>query len=408
MASTRLVPDALTVEALRLLEINTPFIQNIDKQHDEETEYGGQKRGPSIRIRLPNQYVTRSGWTINVQDEVEQAVTLTVGTPIGVDMYFTEAELAQNINDFSKDHLVPATDTLSATLDSTVYQGCYKKVYNSVGTPGTTPNSALVWLQAAGKLFDSGCPSQASNLCCVMNSDANIYTVNGTISLHNDPKKISNQFITGRIGTETLGIGSWYMSQNVPNHTCGSRSGTILVDDAAAANATQGSTTIHIDGLDGATQTVAEGDVFTVAGVYSVNPKTKQSTGKLQQFVATAAVTASGSECDVTVSPAMYTTGALQNIDAFPVNEAAVTFMGTASTSYSQNIVFHKEFATFATAALTMPSDVTFKSQKNVRGLNIRILKQFQITDSTQPCRMDIYYGYLVQRPAFACRVWGA
>jgi hypothetical protein len=407
MSSTRLVPSAITAEALRLLEINTPLIQNIDKQHDKETEYGGQKRGPSIRIRLPNQYVTRDGWTINAQEEVEQAVTLTVGTAVGVDMYFTEAELAQNINDFSRDHLVPAMDALSATLDSTVYSGAYKQVYNSVGTPGTTPNSPLVWLQAVGKLFDSGCPQ--NNLKCVMNSDANIYTVNGTISLQNDPKKVSNQFVTGRIGTDTLGISSWWMSQNVPNHTCGSRSGTILIDDAGAANAVEGGTTIHIDGLGGATQTVAAGDVFTVAAVYSVNPKTKQSTGKLQQFVVTTAATASSSEVDLTVSPAMYTSasGGLQNITAFPVDGAAVTFMGTASTSYPQNLVFHQEFATFATANLTMPNDVTFKAQMASKGINIRILKQFQISDSTQPCRSDVYYGYVVQRPQFACRVWG-
>lgn len=405
MASTRLTPDAITAETLRLLEINTPLIQNIDKQYDKETEYGGQKRGPSIRIRLPNQYVTRTGWVINAQEETEQAVTLTVGSALGVDMYFTEAELAQNINNFSKDHLVPAADTLSATLEKTVHDGIYKQVYNSVGTPGTTPNSPLVWLQAVGKLFDSGCPQ--SNLKCIMNSDANIYTVNGTISLHNDPKKISNQFITGRIGTDTLGISSWWLSQNVPNHTTGSRAGTILVDDAAAANATQGSTTIHIDGLSGATQTVTAGDVLTVAGVYAVNPKTKQTTGKLQQFVVTTLATASGSEVDLTVSPAMYTTGALQNIDAFPVNEAVVTFIGTASTSYPQNMVFQQEFATFATAKLTMPDGVSFKSQMAPRGVNIRILKQFQISDSTQPCRLDMYYGYVVQRPAFACRVWG-
>jgi hypothetical protein len=242
-----------------------------------------------------------------------------------------------------------------------------------------------------------------------MNADANIYTVNGTISLQNDPKKISNQFVTGRIGTDTLGISSWWMSQNVPNHTCGSRAGSTLINDSTAAYAVEGGATIPIDGFSGATQTVAEGDVFTVAGVYSVNPKTKQSTGKLQQFVVTADATAVGSEVDLSVSPSMYTSSSkgLQNIDAFPVDGAAVTFRGEASTSYPQNIVFHQEFATFATAALTMPSDVSFKAQHNQDGLNIRVLKQFLISDSTQPCRLDIYYGYLVQRPQFACRVWG-
>jgi hypothetical protein len=149
--------------------------------------------------------------------------------------------------------------------------------------------------------------------------------------------------------------------------------------------------------------------VFTVAGVYSVNAYTKQSTGRLQHFVVTAAATAAGSEVDLTVSPAMYTSasGALQNIDAFPINEAAVTVIGTASTAYSQNLCFDPGFATFATANLEMPSDVHFKAQHTLRGINMRILRQYDISSSNYPCRIDVYYGTVVQRPEFACRVWG-
>jgi len=152
---------------------------------------------------------------------------------------------------------------------------------------------------------------------------------------------------------------------------------------------------------------VHQGDVFTVAGVYAVNPQTKQSTGALQQFVVTAAVTASGSECDLTVSPAMYTTGALQNIDAFPVSEATVTVIGTASLVYPQNMVFHPEAFTFATANLEMPADVSFKSQMAVDGINMRILRQYDINNANYPCRIDIFFGFLAQRPELACRVWG-
>lgn len=405
MSSTRLTPSALTLEAQRIFEIETPFISNIDKQYDGQTTYAGQKRGPNIQIRLPNQYEVRDGWNINVQDEVERAVTLAVGTPIGVDMYFTDAELAQNINNFSKDHITPAIDTLGATLDSRVFAASYKGVFNSVGTPGTTPATAETWLLAGAKLYKSGCPQ--TGLKVIMDPNAQVYTVNGTLSLHNDPAKISKQYTKGRMGSNTLGFSEWYMSQNVPSHTTGTRTGSILIDDAAAANNTQGSTTIHVDGFGGATQTVTAGDVFTVAGVYSINPKTKQSTGDLQQFVVTTLATASGSEADLTVAPAMYTTGALANIDAFPADGAAVTFMGDASTEYPQNIVFHPEFCTFATASLDMPTDVSFKSQQSYKGVNMRILRQYQIQGSTQPCRIDVYYGSLVQRPEFCCRVWG-
>jgi hypothetical protein len=46
--------------------------------------------------------------------------------------------------------------------------------------------------------------------------------------------------------------------------------------------------------------------VFTIAGVYAVNPQTRQSTGSLQQFVVTADLTAS-STGTLSISPAIYT-----------------------------------------------------------------------------------------------------
>jgi hypothetical protein len=193
------------------------------------------------------------------------------------------------------------------------------------------------------------------------------------------------------------------MSQNVPVHTCGSRSGTILVDGAPD----EGSSTLHVDGLGGATQTFKAGDVFTVAGVYSVNPDTKQSTGSLQQFVVTADATAGSSEVDLTVSPALISDGAYQTISALPANDAAVTVVGTASTAYPQNMGFHKEAFTFASANLEMPSDVSFKSQMAVDGVNMRILRQYDINNSNHPCRIDIFFGSLAQRPSMACRVIG-
>jgi len=202
------------------------------------------------------------------------------------------------------------------------------------------------------------------------------------------------------------------MSQNVPKVTTGSRVGTIVVDGTVS---TEGSTTIHIDGLTNATDTVKKGEVFTVAGVYAVNPDTKVSTGVLQQFVVTADATAASNEVDLTVSPAMYTSdsGGLQTIDAFPADGAAIVFMGvaapatTASTTYPVNLAFHKDAYTFASANLEMPSDVSFKGQMASDGLNIRILRQYDINNANYPMRMDIFFGSLAQYPSQACRIIG-
>lgn len=139
MANSYLKPDAITAEALRVLSNNLAFVSNIDKQHDKDTTFGGQKRGASIRIRKPNQYTVRTGWALNAQDQNEQSETLTIGTVKGVDMLFTDADLALDINEFSRRFITPAVTRLANEVDADVFSNMMKQTYNQVGTAGTTP-----------------------------------------------------------------------------------------------------------------------------------------------------------------------------------------------------------------------------------------------------------------------------
>lgn len=403
MASTFLKPSAITAEGLRLLHNMCPFIANIDKQHDKETTFGGQKRGSTLRIRLPNKYTVRRTWAINAQDVTERSVSLVIGQVFGADMNFEEADLALDINEFSKRFIKPAINVIASSIDAYCLGEAYQAVYNSVGTPGTTPNTAQIYLDGAAKLDDNSIPQE--DRVALINPAANAKTVGGLMSLFNPQKDVAKQYISGQMGS-ALGF-DFYKTQNIPRHTCGTRSGTILVNDDSATYAVNGNTTLAVDGLGGATQTFKAGDVLTVAAVYQLNDETKESTGNLQQFVVTEDKTAAGSAAALTVSPAMYTTGPLANISAFPVSEGAVTVVGTASTAYPQNLLYHPEAFTFATANLEMPSDVSFKSQMSVDGINMRVLRQYQINDSSHPCRIDVFGGFLVQRPEMACRLWG-
>lgn len=403
MASSFLKPDALTAEFLRILHNNCVFIKNIDKQHDKETTFGGQKRGASLRIRLPNKYTVRETWALNAQDQNEQSTTLTIGTVRGVDMQFTEADLALEIDEFSKRFIQPACKIIASKIDYYCLTEAYQATYNSVGTPGTTPATPLVYLEAGQKLNESAAP--VDDRLMLINPKAQAYTVDGLKALFHSGAEIASQYKKGMMG-QALGF-DWYMSQNINSHTCGTRSGTILIDDLAGTYLTNGTTSLHVDGLGATTQTFKEGDVFTVAGVYAVNTETKQSTGALQQIVVTADATAASSEVTLSISPPLYNSGPLQNVDALPVDDAAVTVVGTASTAYPQNLAYHPEAFTFASANLEMPSDVSFKSQLSVDGINLRILRQYDINNSNHPCRVDIFFGFLAQRPELACRVWG-
>jgi hypothetical protein len=149
--------------------------------------------------------------------------------------------------------------------------------------------------------------------------------------------------------------------------------------------------------------------VFTIAGVFSVNPQTRQSTGSLQQFTVTALATASsGAWSSVSVSPAMYTSAsALATINAFPADNAAVTVLGSASTGYAQNLVYQKDAITFATADLLLPQGVDMASRQVHNGISLRVVRQYDINNDRMPCRIDVLYGYSVIRPAGAARMWG-
>lgn len=400
MANSYLKPSAITKESLRILHNNLPFVKNIDKQHDKETEFGGQKRGATLRIRLPNQYTVRDTWAINAQDQDEQSVSLVIGQIRGVDMNFSDSDLALDINEFSRRFIEPAMSVLASKIDHYCFQQAVNSTYNFTGTPGTAPGTVALWMGAMRKLHESVAPPAPRN--AVLNPAAEAASIDGLKALFHSGKEISNQYVNGAMG-HAMGM-DFYMSQNVRSHTCGTRVGTIVIDGTVS---TEGSTTIHVDGLTNATDTWTAGDVFTVAGVYKVNPENKETTGQLQDFVVTTAATASGNEVDLTVAPAMYTTGAKQNIDAFPQDGAAVTPKGTASTAYPQNLVFHPEAYTFACANLEMPSDVSFKSQMAMDGINIRILRQYDINNANYPMRLDVFFGFLAQRPEFGCRVTG-
>jgi hypothetical protein len=240
-----------------------------------------------------------------------------------------------------------------------------------------------------------------------VNPAGNAGLVEGLKGLFNPTDVISKQFKSGMMGTGVLGYDEINMSQSIAQHTTGSRSATdtILVNGAVT---TQGATTLALDGGTGSA-TFAVGDVFTIAGVFSVNPQTRQSTGSLQQFTVTALATAaSGAWSSVSVSPAMYTpVNALATISAFPADNAVVTVLGTASTSYPQNLIYQKDAITFATADLLLPQGVDMASRQVHNGISLRVVRQYDINNDRMPCRIDVLYGFNAIRPAAAVRLWG-
>ncbi len=401
MANSLLTIDMITRKALEILENNLVITRTVNRQYDDSFAVEGAKIGSTLRIRLPDRALVTDGAALQVQDDNEQFTTLTVSSQKHIGVNFTSAELTMQLDDFAERVLKPRISQLASSIDADV-ANAYKSIYQSVGTPGTTPASSLVLLQAQQKLNESA--AVMSPRYATVNPAANAGLVEGMKGLFNPVSTISRQFKNGLMGEGILGLEELNMSQSIKQHTTGSRTGTHTVTTTVS---TQGQSTINITGTG--TQTIAVGDVFTIANVFAVNPQTRESTGSLQQFVVTEAATAvAGAYTAVKISPAIYTaSNALATVDSFPQASAAVTFIGAASTQYPQNLVYHKDAISFATADLLLPQGVDMASRQVHNGISLRVVRQYDINNDRLPCRIDVLYGFNTIRAPMAVRMWG-
>ena len=398
MANSLLTIDMITRKALEILENNLVLTRTVNRQYDDSFAVEGAKIGSTLRIRLPDRALVTDGAALQVQDDNEQFTTLSVSSQKHIGVNFTTAELTMQLDDFAERVLKPRISQLASSIDADVANS-FKYIGNSVGTPGTTPATSLVLLQGQQKLNENA--AVMSPRYATVNPAANAALIEGMKGLFNPVSAISKQFKSGVFGEGILGYDELNMSQSVKTFTTGSRTGTLTTN---AAVTTEGATSIVITGL-GST-IVKAGDVFTVNDCYAVNPQTRESTGSLFQFVALADVTAS-TTATVTVAPIYSASNALATVDALPQASKTVTFVGSPSTQYPQNLIYHKDAIAFATADLLLPQGVDMASRQVHNGISLRIVRQYDINNDRLPCRIDVLYGYSVIRPQMAVRLWG-
>jgi len=400
MANSLLTIDMITRKSLEILENNLVLTRNVNRQYDDSFAVEGAKIGSTLRIRLPDRALVTDGAALQVQADNEQFTTLTVSSQKHIGVNFTSAELTMQLDDFAERVLKPRVSQLASSVDADVATS-YKGIYNTVGSPGTTPATSLVLLQANQKLNEFATPMDQRY--ATVNPAANAGLVEGMKGLFNPTGTISRQFKNGMMGEGILGLDEINMSQSISNHTNGDWGTAITVTSTVA---TEGQSTLPIS-FTGSSKTWNVGDVFTIAGVFAVNPQTRQSTGSLQQFTVTAAATGS-STATLNISPALYTAGnALATVLSFPQASAVVTMVGSANTGYPQNLIYHKDAISFATADLLLPQGVDMASRQVHNGISLRIVRQYDINNDRLPCRIDVLYGFNAIRPVTAVRLWG-
>lgn len=394
MGNTLLTPTAVTREALRVLHQKLTFIGSINRQYDDSFAKSGAKIGDSLKIRLPNQYVVRSGANLSTQDSVESSTTLQIATQKGVDLKFTSADLTLSLDDFSTRILDPAMAVLAANVEADAFS-MYKDVYQVVDSDTAALTFTDV-LKGRNVLNQALAPAD-NNRTALLSGAHNIKLVDALKGLYQDPAAIAKQYRDGMMG-HTAGF-DFMESTQVVDHTTGTAAKTTgyVVDGATQTGA---SLTVKTG-----TTTFKKGDVITVAGVYAVHPETKATLSNLQQFVVTADAGASSTTLAISPSIVSASTG-YKNVSASPADGAAIVKIAAgASELINSSMVYHKDAFTFATADLVVPKGVDFAAREVFDGVSMRIVRQYDINYDTYPCRLDILYGYKTIRPQLACRI---
>ncbi len=399
MSNSLLTIDMITRKSLEILENNLVITRNVNRQYDDSFAVEGAKIGSTLRIRLPDRALVTDGAALQVQDDNEQFTTLTVSSQKHIGINFTSAELTMQLDDFAERVLKPRISQLASTVDADV-ANAYRLVGNTVGTPGTAPATALVLLQAQQKLNENA--ATMSPRYATVNPAANAALVNGLSGFFNPTDVISRQFKNGMMGEQVLGYEEVNMSQSIKVHTCGTRAATGAT--TAAAVTAQGATTLSL--TVGSGETINPGDVFTIAGCFAANPQTRESTGALFQFVAISSSTVT-TTATVTVAPIYSAANALCTVVSLPASGQAVVFVGAASGSFPQNLVYHRDAIAFATADLLLPQGVDMASRAVHNGISLRVVRQYDINNDRMPCRVDVLYGFNTIRPQMACRIFG-
>ncbi len=413
MSNVFVVTDLVAKESLRIAHEKAQFIGTVDRQYDSSFTYdpGRGLHGQTLRVKSPNMYTRRQGSRVMaVQDQGEASQTITVATQDGVDMRFNSAELIQSVDsdgafdELSRKYIQPAISSLVSGIEADFLAYATKATYNVAGTAG----SALADLAAVGSArakLNQGLAPKDGNRYIQCDSVTMGGMVNGLKGLFQDSTQIKEQYREGMIGRTAMA--DWYENDRMWTLTNGS---DVTCTMAAAAAVVDGGNVMTMASLSAAPAT---GAVFTVPGVYACHPETKASLGVLQQFVVTA-----GTTTIQTVSPATYLTGPRQNLCSaagaqlttatFDGTGIVPVFVGAASISYVQNLMYHKEAFQFVTADLPILDDAQKCVRVNKDGLSLRCWMGSDIRNDELLLRVDILYGMAALRPAWASRIIGA
>lgn len=367
--------------------------------------------GDTVKVRRPPEFTVRDGATLSAQDLKVGTVDVKIDKQKGVDVSFTSKELTLDVDELLKNQTMKAkAAALAQQIDGDLI-GETLEFPHWVGTPGQLINSASDFFVGVQRAMELGIPMD--DLHGIL-SPADHFALAGSFTaLSASDSTVKTAIEKAKL--PMIGGVQPYVSQNVVNLTVGTRTASSaaqvngnsqnVIYDNVRTTYTQ---SFNINNMTSG-HTIKRGEVFTIAGVNAVNPRSKVNLGYEQKFVVLEdkAANVSG-EVTVTITPPIITSGAYQTVSAAPTTGAAVTWTGTASTAYAQNAIFHRGSIALVGAKLVEPkSGVYAYSTDTETGLSIRTWSQSDISNDLHMTRVDVLYGVCNLDPRLGVRLSG-
>lgn len=390
---TLLTPSVITKDSLVILANNLVMASKVNRSFEDQM---GAKIGTTLTVRKPNRFTVSNGAGLQVQDINEPSTNITVSSQYQIAFQFPSTALTLVIEEFRERYIKPAMESLANTIDRSVLLN-YTSIYNEVGTPNTVPNAFSFLAQVGQRLDEEAAPQ--SDRVLVLNPKAywGIAVGLSTLFVNSVAEPGLKGFLVNLAGMEL------YVDQNIVSQTTGNYAGTPTVTGAGQTGSTlvTGGWTANIGTL------LNVGDVITIAGVNAVNPQSRTTTGSLRNFVVTATASSNSSGASsIQIYPPITTTGAYQTVDASPAAGATISVIsGASGATLGKSVAFCKDTFGLVTVPLEMPEGVDFKSQEVYKGINLRIIRAYDINNDVTPCRLDVLAGTNTFYPELGVRL---
>lgn len=337
MAANQFITTQLVSNtALAMFSNAAPFLMTGSRIYQDDFTSTGYKIGDTLQVRRQNNFVIGDGSTATPQSIIETVESITVAHQYHALVSYTVQDLSLRIEDFSRLFLQPAIQDIISKMERDICASSETELNFFTGTAGTPINSFSSVDLAGAKLLEQGVNiSSDAYLAMTVRDGTSLKS-----ALLNQFTPVFNEEIVRQSAIGHLSYFDVFQSQNITRHVAGA--GPLLhPGDTLTVNGTVSSGNTIV--LAGATASVTNyflpGDLISIAGVFSVNPLSRASTGQNMQFVIQEPANSSGGGAiTITVAPAIIsdTLSPLQNVSNPILTTSPVTVVG----SYNNNIAY--------------------------------------------------------------------